>query len=74
VELRAVAVDGAVAAQGADDTHAGLELDVDGDGLGARRQDVVELLVEDLDEVGGLAGEAWLPSPARASAGIRSSL
>ena len=57
VELRAVAVDGAVAAQRAHDAHTGLELDIDGDGLGAGGQHVVELLVEDLHEVGRLAGE-----------------
>ncbi len=56
-ELGLLAVDAAVPAQGAYRPHAGLQLDVDRHGLGARAQDVVELLVEDLDEVGGLAGK-----------------
>jgi hypothetical protein len=56
-ELGLLAVDGAVPAQGPHGPHAGLQLDVDRHGLRARAQDVVELLVEDLDEVGGLAGE-----------------
>ncbi len=56
-EPRLAAVDGAVAGDGLHGAHARLQVDIDGDGLRAGGEDVVELTVEDLDEVGGVARE-----------------
>jgi threonine/homoserine/homoserine lactone efflux protein len=48
VKLARLALDRAVSAQGTHGFDAGLQLDVDRDGLRARPQHIVELLVEDL--------------------------